>query len=1118
MNDAQRYFSEIFIYHYANLTYKEKYARYYLLLDRLCKDLVKGYATSYTNLFGRLYAICKQTHYKNTRIEIFRIHAKQIQKDVFSPTKEDYLYDLKALCEAISHFTNTIIAPNLARILPNHWRNLPETTFYNKGAKRIRMIVERWDDEFLWGFDEEHPSSEALQVKYNHKELFTDIKNLLQIGMQINLLSVNMDKDGILYPELIVLHPDFLIDISALSACFMNYGNTPLTYLFNKFRLTENTEYILLGNAANQFLDDCVNEEEDDPVTYEKSIKKAFKNDLLNYCTCPHIDGTYFKEAKRQFDGMKWKIKEIVEAPDFKMNRKKAMLEPSFICESLGLQGRMDFLQSDFCYLIELKSGKAETFNGPLRPKTSHEIQVALYKEILYYTMNMPRNNVTASIYYSKYNQIFGERCSKKQIQEAIRLRNLIVCMEVRLKNGEGQELIESLTPEDFNVNHDSGKLWTNYQYPPIACFLNTFHGMTDLEKAYFYSFLTFIECEQFLSKTGDDRPDSSHGFADVWDADLATKQNNGNILIDMKIHSYTREDGIKEIHFTLPDYDENFLPNFRKGDIVLFYERNKPTDNATNKQVFRCNVESVDNKQLTLLLRNHQRNENIFPPESLYAVEHDYMEASYTALYKGLFSFLTTDTRRKSLLLGLEQPRVDTSLQLTGDYHNEQINEVVLQAKQAKDYFLLVGPPGSGKTSVALKALVEEFTTEKSYNLLLLSYTNRAVDEICEMLETIQPQPAYIRIGSSLSCEKQYEEHLLQRFGESFNSRKEIVEAIRDIHIFVGTTTSVSSKPELFQLKHFHAAIVDEASQILEPQLLGLICATPSSLGTGQTEACAINKFIFIGDTKQLPAVVLQNEGSTTVHLQTLQQIGLTDCRNSLFERLYMLNKMNPQKGIIATLNRQGRMHPSVGDFANRTFYKGVLEPVPVPHQIAPLEFPIFDKNDPYEKIVASHRTFFVETPIPSPESPNKVNQPEALEVAQYVQAIYHLCVKNGLPFNPEKRIGIIVPFRNQIAMIQKEMKVLKIPEYEKITVDTVERYQGSQRDIILYSTTISQLYQLDILSTPILTDGVLVDRKMNVAITRAKKQLLVFGESVILSRQPLYKELIKSFTKDNS
>ena len=135
-------------------------------------------------------------------------------------------------------------------------------------------------------------------------------------------------------------------------------------------------------------------------------------------------------------------------------------------------------------------------------------------------------------------------------------------------------------------------------------------------------------------------------------------------------------------------------------------------------------------------------------------------MDASYGNLYRGMYTLLTTPVHRQELILCQREPEIDTSVSLVGNYVNEQINDIVLRAKQAKDYFLLVGPPGTGKTSVALRSMVEELCTNTS-DILLLSYTNRAVDEICEMLESITPTPPYLRIGGELSCEERFRPHL---------------------------------------------------------------------------------------------------------------------------------------------------------------------------------------------------------------------------------------------------------------------------------------------------------------------------------------------------------------------
>ena len=90
-------------------------------------------------------------------------------------------------------------------------------------------------------------------------------------------------------------------------------------------------------------------------------------------------------------------------------------------------------------------------------------------------------------------------------------------------------------------------------------------------------------------------------------------------------------------------------------------------------------------------------------------------------------------------------------------------------------------------------------------------------------------------------------------------------------------------------------------------------------------------------------------------------------------------------------------------------------------------------------------------------------------------------------------------------------------MPDVENITIDTVERYQGSQRDIIIFSTTISQPYQLNILSAPVLTEGEMIDRKLNVALTRAREQLFLVGNGNILKRSEIYKDLITYMESGN-
>ena len=396
----------------------------------------------------------------------------------------------------------------------------------------------------------------------------------------------------------------------------------------------------------------------------------------------------------------------------------------------------------------------------------------------------------------------------------------------------------------------------------------------------------------------------------------------------------------------------------------------------------------------------------------------------------------------------------------------------------------------------MALRFMVEEALCDPDASLLLTSYTNRAVDEICAMLT--EAGIDYLRIGNEYTCDPRFRDQLLdRRVGET--PRLDLVrQTLLSARVVVATTTTLQSRTPLFALRHFSLAIIDEASQILEPSLLGLLTH--------------IDKFVMVGDYKQLPAVVQQPAALSQTTDPLLTAIHLTDCRNSLFERLYRREMALGRTQFVGILRRQGRMHPDIASFPNEMFYRREqLECVPLPHQQTDVIYPtpLPHAADGLDTLLHHHRLlYFPSAGNLSPTQSDKVNPVEARIVARIVGRICSYC---GKGFDPDRTVGVIVPYRNQIAMIRREIEQMGIEPLTRISIDTVERYQGSQRDVIIYSFTIQHAYQLDFLTANCMEeDGLVIDRKLNVALTRARKQLIITGHEPTLRQNALFAKLL--------
>ena len=1073
-------------------------------LERVMRQQMMGTGLQATDLAARINYVATQFALdgrEQNQLHTFRLTSNDILNHRKEPSEQEFLRDLRAVAYAYRKIFHEDIPPKLYTLLPKQ-----ETTPAVKREKetrirRIRVCFDYADESYLYVRPIDVLEEEPVKVNYNKpgvNEEFKDTVEELWRYAQLNLLDVTVDDNGVYTPSFIVLEPDYLLDISSLAECYKDYGSHPANYFLSRLVPIENARPLLLGNIANLFLDEWIYAGEKEP-DYTECMKKAFRQYPIELAACeelrnPQKEKEFAQDCRMHFEHIRETVQKTFLQPGYNLDKNDAVLEPSYICEALGIQGRLDYMQRDMSSFIEMKSGKADEYamQGRLEPKENNRVQMLLYMAVLEYSMGQERRSMHPYLLYTRYPLLYPARASWAQVRRIINLRNCIVASEygVQLHNHPSftQRLLAQINPSVLNQKGLQGRFWEQYLKPSISRFGERMELLTPLERTYFYTLYNFITKELYTSKSGDVNCESRTGASALWLSTLDEKRDAGEILYDLTIVENHASQAHKAfIILSIPQYEETFLPNFRNGDVVVLYERNNGMDNVTNKMVFKGNIESITDNELRIRLRAAQQNPLVFPENSRYAVEHDTMDTTFRSMYLGLSSFMDANPERRELLLGQRPPRFDMAYEDRITRTTDDFERVALKAEAACDYFLLVGPPGTGKTSRALRRMVEHFYACPSTQVLLLAYTNRAVDEICRSLSAILPQVDYIRVGSELSCDARFRKHLLENVLAECNNRREVNIRMADCRIYVGTVASIASKPELFKLKHFDVAIVDEATQILEPQLLGILCARFKDGRNG------IGKFILIGDHKQLPAVVLQSNEQSEVHDEGLRRIGLYNLKDSLFERLYRFHLQEEHCRAVDMLCRQGRMHPGVASFPNRVFYAGKLEALGLPHQLENVDAPV--------RFIPSERD--------TESVSGKTNRNEARIVAQLAADVYHLYKET---FEVNRTLGVITPYRSQIALIRKEIQALGISALNEISVDTVERYQGSERDVIIYSFCVNYLYQLKFLPNLTEENGVWIDRKLNVALTRARRQLYITGVPDILSHNLIYRRLIQA------
>jgi DNA replication ATP-dependent helicase Dna2 len=498
-----------------------------------------------------------------------------------------------------------------------------------------------------------------------------------------------------------------------------------------------------------------------------------------------------------------------------------------------------------------------------------------------------------------------------------------------------------------------------------------------------------------------------------------------------------------------------------------------------------------------------------------------------HRAAYRALYGFLQ---RRDDRLLNITLAPKSKAAQRDCSPATEEVtvspeSRNVLNEQQVKAVHwgltthggcLIQGPPGTGKTTV-IAHLVRELLDD-GQRIIVSAQTNTAVDTVLAALVDVGVRD-FLRVGHSARSPQLVS--ALASAGEDpheFFSR-DVAEATESLDRLarraaytsvIGCTTYRAVSGDVIEFLQqsvdeipFDVAIVDEATQIPEPMTLA-----PLRLA---------RRFVLVGDHRQLPPIV-SNERATTAAVEgygfeptggTAENqlglfeapptasrdpvetpIGLGGLDRSMFERLVA-------QGLpYVMLEEQYRMNDAIQAFSSRAYYDDRLVAHPSvansrleldPEAFATLPERLQSVVDPDSPVV------FCDV---EGEDRGRTNRAEAEAVVETVRAL----LDSGAG-RDRRSVGIVTPFRAQGQLLRKMLADELGERAEQIDVDTVERYQGSERDTIIVS----------LVKTDHAGEFLADHRRLNVTLTRARRKLILFGNRECLIMSPLFRDLIE-------
>lgn len=549
----------------------------------------------------------------------------------------------------------------------------------------------------------------------------------------------------------------------------------------------------------------------------------------------------------------------------------------------------------------------------------------------------------------------------------------------------------------------------------------------------------------------------------------------------------------------------------FQSGKIVNFF-----SNSLQNRPSVSGVVNDVRKNSMTITL-----NANELPDwanDGNLGVDLLFDELAYREMEKALKKVIDTKAPRqielRSVLLG-EQP-ASFGKDIFGGYVdelNQSQNQALQKIRQAQDVAVVHGPPGTGKTTTLVQAILQTVTVEQ--RVLVCAPSNAAVDLLTEKLSEQDLQ--VVRLGhparvteSNLSrtMDAQITAHGYYKDLKSLRRRSE---EMRSIALKYKRNFGASERQQRKRLMKEASQLKDEAEQLefyivndilSKAQVIactlvgasgnllkGFTCETVFIDEAAQSLEAAswipilkAERVVFAGDHFQLPPTIKSYEAAKS---------GLS---TTLFEKCIQ-RQQKLGSPVDALLQTQYRMHQQIMEFSSRYFYDNQLKADESVRQAT-----LAEDQLPLEFVDTAGCGFTEKT---DPETLSTYNDEEAQLLLRHLKELIEMLTPDYFREN-HLSIGIITPYKAQVKLlVESYQNSPHLADLQSlITIDTVDAFQGREREII-YISLVRSNAKGEI--------GFLSDiRRTNVAMTRAKKKLVMFGDSATLGNHPFYGKLL--------